>query len=147
MARQYQLKNIFFVPLQEAGTFNAFLNMADVHMVLQKAITSDLVLPSKLMTILAVGGATIVTAVPNTSLYNMIHTFNLGIVIAPEVQSDLDSAISTAINTDLQSMRKNARLYAEQHLSIHAILSAFSYDVFNIIVTAQEKKHSGIKIC
>ena len=68
LKEEMNLKNVFFLPLQPFNKFNSFLNMADLHLVLQKAEASDLVLPSKLSTILAVGGIAIVTANTNTSL-------------------------------------------------------------------------------
>ena len=52
------------MPLQAYSEFNDFLNLADVHLVIQKASASDLVMPSKLTTILAVGGLAIITANP-----------------------------------------------------------------------------------
>lgn len=125
LAQKQHLKNVVFMPLQSAANFNAFLNVADVHLVLQKGSASDLVLPSKLMTILSVGGVAIVSAMPGTSLYSMMQNNKLGMVIPPENQHDLDKAVALALNSDLQTWAINARNYAEQNLSIHAILTSF----------------------
>ena len=46
------LNNVKFFPLQPYEKFNQFLNMADVHLVIQKSKASDLVMPSKLTSIL-----------------------------------------------------------------------------------------------
>jgi colanic acid biosynthesis glycosyl transferase WcaI len=61
-AKRKGLNNISFLQVQEKEVFNEFLNMADIHLVLQIADAGDLVMPSKLTTILAVGGASIITA-------------------------------------------------------------------------------------
>ena len=72
-ATEMDLKNVHFMPLQPKEDFNAFLNMADLHLVIQKAQASDLVMPSKLTTILAVGGVALVTASSGSSLYNVVR--------------------------------------------------------------------------
>ena len=118
--------------------------MADVHLVLQKANASDLVLPSKVLTILSVGGVAIVTANPNTSLFNMMNSTNMGFVVQPEKQSALNEAISLALQDDNQSKRINARRYAEDNLSINSILSQFSEEVFNYKLKPREIFERGL---
>jgi colanic acid biosynthesis glycosyl transferase WcaI len=50
------------MPLQPLEMFNRFLNVADIHLVIEKISAGDLVMPSKLTKILAVGELSIVTA-------------------------------------------------------------------------------------
>jgi colanic acid biosynthesis glycosyl transferase WcaI len=128
------LSNVVFLPLQPFKTFNSFLNIADVHLVLQKAEASDLVLPSKLSTILSVGGVAIVTANQGTSLYDIMSSSNMGIVIRPENQSDLDFAIENFVHYESNIMAENARSYAEKHLSANRILSRY----FNQILSTKK---------
>ncbi|MEO8110613.1 MAG: WcaI family glycosyltransferase [Ginsengibacter sp.] len=123
LKKQMNLHNVFFLPLQPSEKLNSLLNMADVHLVLQKDGASDLVMPSKLSTILAVGGVAIVTARPGSSLYSIIDSNNAGLLIEPESQSALDAAIKYAISTEHKEIEINARQYAEKNLSIHEILS------------------------
>ncbi|MEP4883854.1 WcaI family glycosyltransferase, partial [Maribacter dokdonensis] len=59
-ASQLNLNNITFLPLQPKEVFNDFLNMIDIHLVIQKTNASDLMMPSKLTTILAVGGIALI---------------------------------------------------------------------------------------
>jgi colanic acid biosynthesis glycosyl transferase WcaI len=125
------LKNVFFLPLQPAEKFNEFLNLADVHLILQKANASDLLLPSKLTTVLAIGGVSIVTAKRSSSLYDIMNYADMGLVIEPENQAALDNAIAEAINCNSIVKGKNARDYAEKFLSIDSILSTFSEKVFH----------------
>jgi len=124
------LKNVFFSPLQPLEKFNAFLNMADVHLLLQKENASDLVMPSKLTTILAIGGLSIVTAKKGTSLHEVVSTSNLGILIDPENQTALNNAIQKAISINGTVFSKNARHYAESNLSINQVLNRYSSKVF-----------------
>ena len=97
-------------------------------MVLQKKSATDLVLPSKLTNILAVGGVCIVTAEPNTTLYNLIFDNKIGFVVEPEnaeaiVDILLDFKISN--NSNVQNIKKNAIEYAKTHLNKEIIIPSF----------------------
>ncbi|MCC6817640.1 MAG: WcaI family glycosyltransferase [Bacteroidia bacterium] len=118
------LNNVSFLPLQPMETFNEFLNMADVHLVLQKAEAADLVMPSKLTTILSAGGLSIATALPGTSLYDVINDHDMGILIEPENITSLQSAIVEACQDGHDAKRINARKYAERYLNQDTILSS-----------------------
>ncbi len=67
-AEQLQLANMRFYPLQSYKDLPALMTLADIHLVVQKKGAADAVLPSKLTTILAVGGNSIITAEPETEL-------------------------------------------------------------------------------
>lgn len=125
------LTNVYFLPLQPAEHFNAFLNMADVHLVLQRANASDLVLPSKLTTILAVGGVSIVSAKKGTSLYDIISKSDIGYIVEPDSQLALEQGINIALRKN-NHLSLNARKYACLNLSISFILSQFSEEVFQL---------------
>lgn len=120
------LQNIAFMQLQPKEKFNEFLNMADVHLVVQKASASDLVMPSKLTTILAVGGLSVITAVKGTTLYNITTQNNFGYVIEPGDGKLLGQQIQF-IKTDpaAEQKRINARNYAQEHLNIDKVMNRF----------------------
>ncbi len=123
--QQMGLHNVIFMSLQPKESFNDFLNMADVHLVLQKGNASDLVMPSKLTTILATGGLSIVTASPGTSLYDLMKDEEMGLVIAPENTEALVNAITHVIAHDLEYMRENAFAYAQKNFCINQTLSRY----------------------
>jgi colanic acid biosynthesis glycosyl transferase WcaI len=133
LANSLDLHNVVFFPLQPFDKFNRFLNTADVHLVIQKANASDLVMPSKITTILAVGGLAVITANKDSSLHSLIETFNMGILVQAENQHALDEGIAKAIGTKDGTIRRNARAYAENHLSIDKIMERFE----NTILTSQ----------
>jgi len=122
-AKEKGALNLSFLPLQESHVFNDFLNFADVHLVLQKSEASDLVMPSKLTTILSAGGLVIATAVENSSLYKDITNHRMGIVIPPEDNPLLYEAILKATSGAFAEERSNARNYAENYLNKEAILN------------------------
>ena len=120
------LSNVFFMPLQPIGSLNRFLNMADVHLILQKGNMSDCVMPSKLTTILSVGGVAIITAKLHSSLYDFVEKNGIGILIEPENQHALTSAIQATETGKTENLRQNARCYAEQFLSINKIIPNYA---------------------
>jgi colanic acid biosynthesis glycosyl transferase WcaI len=132
LKEELQLQNVIFFPLQPSNKFNKFLNIADLHLLLQKGNASDLVMPSKLTAILSIGGVAIVTANPGTSLYEVVNTANAGILIEPENQVALNNAIQQAIFTDNTNIAQNARFYAEKNLSIDEILLNFKHKVLDV---------------
>ncbi|MCQ6956483.1 WcaI family glycosyltransferase [Mucilaginibacter aquariorum] len=129
MKAKFNLNNVVFMSTQPIEKLNRFLNMADVHLVLQKNNATDLIMPSKLTTILAIGGVALVTAVQGSSLYNLIKLHNLGIIAEPENLTALSTVINTAIENSNEEIQFNARTYAEKYLSIEKIISRFSYNM------------------
>ena len=136
-AEKKNLKNITFLPLQPQAKFNDFLNMADLHLILQKKDASDLVMPSKLTTILAVGGVALVTANPGTSLYNVVASNNIGLIAEPENEEKLIELINMHINSDNSHIKINARNYAERKLSLDYIMTNFLEDI-SVVNTEKE---------
>ncbi|MEZ0485096.1 WcaI family glycosyltransferase [Fibrella aquatica] len=119
------LTNVRFYPLQPYNKLAALLATADIHLVLQRKSASDLVLPSKLTGILAAGGCALVSAVPGTTLHDVVGKHKMGILIEPESVESLVAALSTAFTTDLTTYRINARQYAETYLNKETTLSRF----------------------
>ena len=83
-------------------------------------------MPSKLTTILAVGGIALITANKNTDLYRLVNSHNMGHLIQPEDENELTSGINYLItNKKLSILRKNAHIYAKQFLSLDYIMQDF----------------------
>ncbi|WP_343671608.1 WcaI family glycosyltransferase [Chitinophaga sp.] len=128
-AEEMGLQNVIFFPLQPIERFNHFLNMADVHLVIQKANASDLVMPSKLTTILAVGGLALITANSGTSLHELVSTHNMGILVDAENQQALNEGILRSVSGDVREIARNGRSYAENYLSVGRIMGRFEEHV------------------
>lgn len=122
-AAALQLDNVHFRDPEPFDRFNRFLNMADVHLVIQKASAGDLVMPSKLTTILAVGGLALVTANEHTSLHTLVKSNDIGLVINADNLDALKEAICLAINKKQEHIARNARQYALNYLAIDKIMS------------------------
>jgi colanic acid biosynthesis glycosyl transferase WcaI len=129
-AEELGLTNVKFMPLQDFNVFNEFLNMADVHLVLQRADASDLVMPSKLTSILAVGGLAIVTANEGTTLFDVIKDHAMGIIVKAENEKLLAEAIMNSADANHDKTRINARIYAERFLEKRNVLPQMLASLF-----------------
>src|ERR1700742_1765230 len=76
------LPNTRFIPLQPMDKLNELLNLADIHLLPQRADAADLVMPSKLSGMLASGRAVIAMAHEGTELFNTVEP--RGVVVPPE---------------------------------------------------------------
>lgn len=122
-----KLSNVYFIDLQPLDIFNELMNHAFVHLIIQKDKAANLLLPSKLTNILAVGGLSIVTASCDTSLHDIVAGNNLGIVIPPENPEAFWGAILGICigKEDLGIYKRNAFLYADKFMRKEAVIQTF----------------------
>jgi colanic acid biosynthesis glycosyl transferase WcaI len=125
LANKLNLQNVVFLPLQPLEKFNALLNIADIHLVIQKSNASDLVMPSKLTNILSVGGLALITANPESSLYKLVAKHKIGLLIPAENQLALNMELRKAFFADTSIITKNARAYAEYYLAVDNVMQNF----------------------
>lgn len=131
-ATENHVTNIKFLSLQPYNKLASFLATADIHLVVQKKSAADLVLPSKFMSILSAGGVAVITAEPATTLYDMVHANQLGYICEPENLIAFTDTLRAILLDDTTSVSKRARRYAEEYLSIDAILGAFEKEIVQI---------------
>lgn len=124
-AASRKLSNVVFLPLQPADQFNRFLNIADLHLVIQKADAADLVMPSKLTNILATGGLVLITANEGSALHKLISKYQMGLLVPAENPQALQQGITHAVTADNGDIQANALAYARQHLSINEIMKTY----------------------
>jgi colanic acid biosynthesis glycosyl transferase WcaI len=105
LAEQLQLTNLRFYPLQSYEELPALMALADIHLVVQKKGAADAVLPSKLTTILAVGGESVITAEENTELGLLCKEY-------PGIARCIEPENSTVLATTLQEMLLNLPIKA-----------------------------------
>ena len=132
MATNMELRNVRFLPLQPKSDFNEFLNMADLHLVIQKEKASDLVMPSKLTTILSVGGLALITANEKSSLHKIVQEYCMGLLIPAEDQEALNTGILDAfLSQNHDTIKIAARTYAENYLAKDTIMRVFEKKLYN----------------
>jgi len=132
MAIHKGLTNVKFLPLQAVEHFPALLSATDVHLVTQKRGPADLVMPSKLTNILAVGGWAVITAEEDTELGSLIQDHpGIGLLCEPENGKKLALLISNLMKTRSGTKKKNAvaRSYATEYLDMDGVLSHFELEL------------------
>jgi colanic acid biosynthesis glycosyl transferase WcaI len=140
------LKNVTFLPLQDKKDFNDFLNMADLHLIIQRAFIGDLVMPSKLLAILSAGCVSLVTAEKNTSLQLLIENYDAGFVIPPDDYAKLAESILRISTTDFSEKHINARNYALQYLNIDNVMNQFLSDISIVPKTKTENSKLSLDL-
>jgi colanic acid biosynthesis glycosyl transferase WcaI len=136
-AERLQLPNLVFKPLQPLDRLAASLAAADIHLVLQKKAAADLVMPSKLTNILAVGGHALVTAEEGTTLHELVHAHHLGTLVAPEDAGALERGIREILAGQRADDARGARQFAAEHLDKRSILFGF-----RTVLDSNTKRHS-----
>jgi colanic acid biosynthesis glycosyl transferase WcaI len=102
------LQNLMLLDLQPLDQLNLLLNAADIHILPQQAGAADLVMPSKLLGMLASGRAVIATANPGTELADVVG--QVGIVTPPgDADAMVKAILQLAESPELrQQMGKNS---------------------------------------
>ncbi len=126
------LQNMIWLPLQPLERLNELLNLADIHLLPQKADAADLVMPSKLTGILASGRAVIATASKGTEVWSVVD--GRGINTPPGDVEAFAEAIYALVNDPDERRRlgKQARRYAEEKLGAEAVLGQFEHELLQI---------------
>ena len=119
------LGNVQWLPLQPLELLNDLLNMADIHVLPQRADAADLVMPSKLTGMLASGRPVVGTADSNTQLGEVLDA--CGVRVAPGDAPALAKALSALADAPdtRELLGAKGRQHALDHLSHTAVLTGF----------------------
>jgi putative colanic acid biosynthesis glycosyltransferase WcaI len=120
------LPNVRFLELQPEEKLNELVNLADAHLLSQLASAADLVMPSKLTSMLASGRPVIAGSYPGTQVFQIINI--TGVVVPPENAAALAEALVSLYENPVERRRFGnlGRAYACQHLNKELILSHLS---------------------
>ena len=123
------MENVMHLPLQPEGRMNDWLNLADVHLLPQKANAADLVLPSKLLGILA-SGRPLVASTPADSELGWLAE-KAGIRVDPGDSEGFSQAIGELVSNREKRKRlgANGRKLAEQRFGRDAVLLQLEKDL------------------
>jgi colanic acid biosynthesis glycosyl transferase WcaI len=123
------LTNVRFLELQPAKRLNEWLNLADIHLLPQRADAADLVMPSKLTGMMASGRPTVATAQEGTEIAGVLK--DSGFVVPPgDVKAFCEKLTLLASERGLrEKMGQAARQYAEEFLAKENVLSRFEEEL------------------
>jgi colanic acid biosynthesis glycosyl transferase WcaI len=121
-ARAAGLENVQFHDLQPVARLNELLSVATVHLLPQSAEAADLVLPSKMVNMLASGRPIVATALPETAL--AMELDGCGLAVPPEDTVAFADAVEKIIDSAglYDQMAAAARAKAESVWSKPVIL-------------------------
>jgi colanic acid biosynthesis glycosyl transferase WcaI len=125
------LLQVRHLPLQPAEQLNDWLNAADIHLLPQKAGAADLVLPSKLLGILASGRPVVASSPAGSELARLAS--EAGRCVPPDDASAFAEALRDLINAPEQraAAGRRARAIAEQRFGVDAVLKRFEHQLSN----------------
>ena len=120
------LPNVIFLPLQPKEVFHQMLNAADVHLLPQRHDAADLVMPSKLTGILAVGGLVVATALQETQVGRVVQAVGGYLTIPGDAEAFAETVVS-AIDDPMaaEKARRLATQYCKENLSKDIVLDRF----------------------
>jgi colanic acid biosynthesis glycosyl transferase WcaI len=121
--------NVQWIPLQPFSRLNDLLNLADIHLLPQKADAADLVMPSKLTGMLASGRPVVATARSGTQLAEVVE--GRGIVVEPGDAGGFAGALQKLAEDRCwrEELGRNARDYATSELKKERILSRLEQEL------------------
>lgn len=126
-----ELSNIRWLPVQPVEQLNSLLNLADIHLLPQRADAADLVMPSKLTGMLASGRPMVATATAGTQIHDVVS--ECGLTVEPGHSNDFaDALLQLSDDKNLRDrLGKRAREIAESQLGMEAVLTNFEAELLN----------------
>jgi len=127
------LPQVRHLPLQPVERLSDWLNLADIHLLPQKAAAADLVLPSKLLGILA-SGRPVVAGSPEGSTLGKLAE-QAGRRVNPGDAKAFTKAIEELVRSaqKRQQLGKKARQLVEQSYGINTVLELFEQEALSAI--------------
>ncbi len=135
LAYDMHLHNVSFHDLQPYERLPELLAMADIHLVVQKKSAADVVLPSKLTSILSAGGHTLITAETDTELGILCEKYpGIAHRVEPEDNAAFIEGLDYILKQDTHRPNMVARKYAEEYLDKDMVLARFMGELENLVV-------------
>jgi colanic acid biosynthesis glycosyl transferase WcaI len=116
------LPQVRLLPLQPVERLNDWLNAADIHLLPQKTVVADLMLPSKLLGMLASGRPVIASSPAGSELAELAG--KAGLCVTPEDVEAFTAAVARLVDDPAMRASKGsrARELAEQRFGREAVL-------------------------
>jgi glycosyltransferase involved in cell wall biosynthesis len=126
-ARELNLRNVRFLPMQPREEYPALLQASDVSLVTLAKRVATPVVPAKLLSIMA-SGRPVVAAVPGAGdAAAIVRETGCGLWVEPEEPRQMAEAV-LRLQADLalgEAMGQRGRRYAEQHFSREACIRLY----------------------
>lgn len=123
------LTNVMWLPLQPVEALNELLNLADIHLLPQRKDVADLVMPSKLLGMLASGRPVLTTACADSQIGGIVS--QCGVLARSDATDAFLEALASLMADADQRQRLGTigRQIAENHFSKEAVLKNFEHEL------------------
>ena len=123
------LPNVQFLPLEPAERLNQLLNLADLHLLPHRRKAADLVLPSKLIGMMASGRPVVAVTCHDTQVARIVE--GCGVVVSHNDAHGLANAIKFFIENEQERAKFGhaGRAYVIQHWEKENVLKQFQTDL------------------
>ncbi|MBI5892262.1 MAG: WcaI family glycosyltransferase [Deltaproteobacteria bacterium] len=130
-----RLNNMMLMPLQSREMLPYMLAAADISLIIQKKAIGDIVMPSKILNIMASARPVVATANQTCELSHFINKANCGIVVEPENPVLLKDAILKIYSDPAIGLKygANGRTYAIEKLSAESVLGGFVLELQRLL--------------
>jgi colanic acid biosynthesis glycosyl transferase WcaI len=137
------LPNVRFIPLQPRESLNDLLNSADIHVLPQVPEVADVVLPSKLLGMLASGKPVVAMVGPGSEVGRFVA--DCGVLSAPADAKGLADAIRQLAADPRERARlgARARTHALDSFRNEVILGKFAIEL--AVRLSHKQKQSGLR--
>lgn len=138
---------VIHLPLQPAERMNDWLNAADIHLLPQKAGAADLVLPSKLLGMLASGRPVVATSTSGSELAELAS--EAGTCTAPgDADAFADALRHLIVDSEQRLMAgRRARKLAEDRFEKEAVLRRFERQLLDLVASRSSYLLVFIVLC
>jgi putative colanic acid biosynthesis glycosyltransferase WcaI len=123
-ARELGLRNLHFMPLLPREQFHDLLAATDVALVTQQRVVSDIVFPSKVLTLFASGRPVVASVNAGSEVARVVRQAAAGVVVPPEDPAALLAAV-VALRDDAATRggaAERGRAFARDHWGRDRIL-------------------------
>jgi putative colanic acid biosynthesis glycosyltransferase WcaI len=126
-AAELDLANVRFLPLQEQSEFLQLLAATEVALIVQQATVSDIVFPSKTVTLLSAARPVVASVRANSEIGHVIRQSGGGVITEPENAAALAAAIRdfAGCGSRRRAMGEAGREYALENWSETRVLTCF----------------------
>jgi colanic acid biosynthesis glycosyl transferase WcaI len=134
-ARFLEIDNIFFLPLLAQDAFFEMLSAIDLSLIVQQKSVSDIVFPSKAVTLLAAARPVLAAVVKSSEIGRTISSSRAGVIIQPEDPRALGDAILELKSDEScrAEMGANGRRYALRHWNESRVLPEYAFHLMKCI--------------
>jgi colanic acid biosynthesis glycosyl transferase WcaI len=133
------LENVRFLQVQEKTEFLQMLAAIDLAMIVQQSTVSDIVFPSKTVTLLSAARPIVASVSAECEIGRVIRQSRAGVVVEPENAGALATTVSELLSNPQRraAMSDCGRRYALQHWDERFIFPSFESHLVSASGTAQ----------